>query len=600
MNEVVNSIVTRGSMMKRVIGCLLLLVMAGLSEARPVVMLTGYWAPTSEMIYRFSNDPILNPDGWIGENWEGRGYDVYAFFPAFDVTTREFEVDYQDTWNDFWARTEEFHPEIIISFGAGDGPWEIEYRAINRSNWDPDDFEPYYPTPNPPDSTIAPNASRFSTLPTHNIRNAVNEQTEVYAWIDTYGDPGNFLCNYIAYLGMWYQSIHSSEDDEYYCKAAGFIHVDGDFPVPEVTLAAEVTLRATLEYYENIADLAGNVSADSPLENCTITLRDYNDQIYETGADQNGDFLFEDIQFGEYAVTALSGRYGFYQGEFVFDSADDFLAIEIGEYSPLEPVTYCQGADQLASLDTDSFVLTASYFPPQLFESYLNCHLNSILFTAPENSSECSSALFLYQGNPLEGSFSLLEGINLPDFQQGELVEAPLSEMYFLTEDIIQHGLTIAFGINNPNDYIGYTDNSVANPNGNLIRTGPVWHHADEEHDIQGNWDLRLGLFGNPESVNGELVAVVTDYQLSNYPNPFNPSTTISFSVANTMASEIIIYNIRGRKVRTIPINSRHGSVEQTVVWNGADDRNQPVASGVYVYRLNTPDSPVRKMVLVR
>ena len=87
----------------------ILIIFFSLLEARPVVMLTGYWSPTSEMIYRFSPDPILNPDGWIGENWEHRGYDVYAFFPAFDVYTREFEVDYQATWNDFWARAEEFH-----------------------------------------------------------------------------------------------------------------------------------------------------------------------------------------------------------------------------------------------------------------------------------------------------------------------------------------------------------------------------------------------------------------------------------------------------------------------------------------------------------
>ena len=586
--------------MNRMIGLLLLLLFAGLSEARPVVMLTGYWVPTSEMIYRFSPDPELNPDGWIGENWEGRGYDVYAFFPAFDVTTREFEVDYQATWDDFWARADEYHPEIIISFGAGDGPWEIEYRAVNRTNWVPDYVEPFYPTPNPPDSTIAPNESRFATLPLNNIRNAVNEQTDIYAWVDSFGDPGDFLCNYIAYLGMWYQSIHGAEDDEYYCKAAGFIHVNASTPVLEATLAAEVTLRATLEYYENIADLAGNVSAQFPLENCQITLTDSENQIFETVANQYGDFLFEDIQFGEYAVTAFSGRYGYYQGEFVFDSAEDFLTIQMDEYTPLEPVTYCQSADELVTLEASTFVLTAAHFPPQLLASYLNCHVNKILFTAPANSDSCLSALFFYRGNPMEGVISLLEGVTLPDFQQGELVEVQLSEIYFLTDEIMQEGLTIALGINSTDNYIGYTDNAEANPHGNLIRTGPDWHHADEEHGIQGNWDLRLGLFGDSEAVEGEQVVTVDDYQLSNYPNPFNPSTTITFSVTNSQASGIVIYNIQGQKVRTLPISNRNGSIEQSIIWNGADDRNQPVTSGVYVYRLNTADSPVRKMILIR
>ena len=177
---------------------LLILSFHALAEARPVVVMTGYWPPTSEMIYRFSPDPVLNPDGWIGDNWEGFGYDVYAFFPAFNKNTREFEVDYQATWEDFWARTNQYHPEIIISFGAGNGPWEIEDDAFNWVNWYPDDLYPYYPTPNPPDSTNGVNQPRYSTLPMVEIRNAVNAQTDVTAWIDYAGTPGNYLCNYIA------------------------------------------------------------------------------------------------------------------------------------------------------------------------------------------------------------------------------------------------------------------------------------------------------------------------------------------------------------------------------------------------------------------
>ncbi len=82
----------------------------------------------------------------------------------------------------------------------------------------------------------------------YEIRDAVNAQTTTYAWIDFYGTPGNYLCNYIAYLGMWYQDMHASPLGEHYCRAAGFIHVAGSLPVPDATLAAEVTLRTTLEY----------------------------------------------------------------------------------------------------------------------------------------------------------------------------------------------------------------------------------------------------------------------------------------------------------------------------------------------------------------
>jgi len=252
-------------MRSSLIAIVLILSLYTSAQARPVVMLTGYWSPTSEMIYRFSNDPDLNPDGWIGENWEGFGYDVYAFFPAFNKATREFEVDYQATWGDFWARTDEFHPEIIISYGAGDGPWEIEDDAFNWDTWVADETPPYYPTPNPPDSTHPVNRGRYSTLPMIQIRDAVNDQTDVYAWIDYPGNPGNYLCNYIAYLGVWYQSMHASVEDEYYCRAAGFIHVAGALEVPRATLAAEVTLRTTLEYFAYLADQSDFASADLEL-----------------------------------------------------------------------------------------------------------------------------------------------------------------------------------------------------------------------------------------------------------------------------------------------------------------------------------------------
>ena len=58
------------------------------SEQRenPVILITGYWPPTNEMIRDFSQNPDLNPTGWIGDDWESRGYDVVSFFPeSFDV-----------------------------------------------------------------------------------------------------------------------------------------------------------------------------------------------------------------------------------------------------------------------------------------------------------------------------------------------------------------------------------------------------------------------------------------------------------------------------------------------------------------------------------
>ena len=50
----------------------------------PVIVITGFWPPTNEMIRHFSQDSILNPEGWQGENWRDSGYDIIAFFPEFE------------------------------------------------------------------------------------------------------------------------------------------------------------------------------------------------------------------------------------------------------------------------------------------------------------------------------------------------------------------------------------------------------------------------------------------------------------------------------------------------------------------------------------
>lgn len=89
----------------------------------------------------------------------------------------------------------------------------------------------------------------------------------------------------------------------------------------------------------------------------------------------------------------------------------------------------------------------------------------------------------------------------------------------------------------------------------------------------------------------------------NNYPNPFNPITTISFSVAQTPTSvELVIYNLKGQKVKTFSFPSGSlGTSEGSVVWNGTDDNNKPVSSGVYFYRLRAGSFvQTRRMLLLK
>lgn len=72
---------------------------------------------------------------------------------------------------------------------------------------------------------------------------------------------------------------------------------------------------------------------------------------------------------------------------------------------------------------------------------------------------------------------------------------------------------------------------------------------------------------------------------LGNYPNPFNPSTTVRFRTSSPGKTSLAIYSITGQKVREL-FSDHSPAGEHSVVWNGADDRGQPAASGIYFARL--------------
>jgi len=85
-----------------------------------------------------------------------------------------------------------------------------------------------------------------------------------------------------------------------------------------------------------------------------------------------------------------------------------------------------------------------------------------------------------------------------------------------------------------------------------------------------------------------------------NYPNPFNPTTTISYSLATAQNVSLDIFNMRGQRIRSL-VNGTTPAGDHSVVWNGTDDSGRNLPSGVYFYRLSTPEKTTTlKMVMVK
>lgn len=105
------------------------------------------------------------------------------------------------------------------------------------------------------------------------------------------------------------------------------------------------------------------------------------------------------------------------------------------------------------------------------------------------------------------------------------------------------------------------------------------------------------GVVPNCDEIVPELPALAL---FDNYPNPFNPETTLSFSLPSSQSVRLDIFNLKGQLVKTL-VNSDLASGVHRLVWDGKDARNQLVASGVYYYRLTAAnDQLTKKMLLLK
>jgi tetratricopeptide (TPR) repeat protein len=95
-------------------------------------------------------------------------------------------------------------------------------------------------------------------------------------------------------------------------------------------------------------------------------------------------------------------------------------------------------------------------------------------------------------------------------------------------------------------------------------------------------------------------IAPITTKLFNNYPNPFNPETTISFDLPQRDKVELVVYNLKGQRVKSL-INEEMDMGVHKIIWNGTNNQDKEVASGVYYYRLSCGNyTKTNKMVLLK
>ncbi len=198
-----------------------------------------------------------------------------------------------------------------------------------------------------------------------------------------------------------------------------------------------------------------------------------------------------------------------------------------------------------------------------------------------------------------------------PEFTLGDS-----GTFHFMGKSITdQYGLErfnvlVSTGSTNPNDFTSIS--------GDTYVTAPTsWTQFSYSLDDYANQNIRVAIQcvshdafifmvdqvqieapgGTPN--NPEVTPVISQL-IGNYPNPFNPETSIAFSTKENGPVSIDIYNVRGQKVRSL-LNENKEAGNHTVVWNGKDDNGKNVASGVFFYRMKSGKySSTKKMILMK
>ncbi len=124
--------------------------------------------------------------------------------------------------------------------------------------------------------------------------------------------------------------------------------------------------------------------------------------------------------------------------------------------------------------------------------------------------------------------------------------------------------------------------------------TGKTWW---DDFAIQEITPLAVAI----DDPSNNLPVIATDYRLSdNYPNPFNPTTVIQYTVPKAGKVRIDIYNVLGEKVKTL-VNGVMTPGTYSAIWNGTDDNGKRVTTGVYFYQLKAKNAVItKKMTFIK
>lgn len=388
-------------------------------------------------------------------------------------------------------------------------------------------------------------------------------------------------------------------------------------------LITKVSNNFDIVYYKNYGDLTfdeGNIIHS--------TLSDHHEKIEIADMDNDGD---NDVVFslpynGDYSYWGISFNNGNAQfSENVYYNSDDVIGkLCIGKINDDEfyDILLAKAYDELLfynnlpsfeEVHIDTFPATNTY----IFDMDNNGYNDLILFLhCYILDLPCDMKILYNYGNDI---FVAGDTLNFPCGTYINDINDFNNDGF---PDLVCTGGTWEATNENIYVYLNNTDGTFCEPD--TIHIGlPRWFKiASADLDNNGHQDIVVS--GYSSSNNNDAVRIffnegrahfveepqasindeelqITNYQLSNYPNPFNPKTTINYTIDKKSTVEISIYNIKGRLVKKLIDQILEGG-KYNVIWDGKDQKNQYCSSGIYLVNLkmNGISKKTSKIILLK